>query len=379
MSRLVKLPRLTLEYRLGLSQPKMKDSAMFSPTHFIQSTLEWVDVFSGVTGLKPSESTWILSELLGNRDVTQMFGSIAENEAHLGSLPARDASAICRNLEENFDENIDDDEQGSRFSFYRAVLHHHGFSTEFYAQFRRHLSPTSGEEPRMFSMDKKEMLRNGFNPEPFQMTNDEGDDEESPFEDLMSMMEEGGGSFFESLRLSKPVEPIGWKKLLDRLGFEIKDVDPIPAEPWYPKFFAYKDAVRHPVFVAGPSKLPFDDDDDLTTYIKEEIRKHTLINKHDVPLLFWSTPVTSGDDNLPYWGEVQFENKWYEMFMSDKVKTVPDIVKVSKIMSKHSEQGYKEASALLDDKDLKLVGFFMDNHVDPLTKVFESMMPKFNE
>lgn len=354
---------------------------MFSPAHFVQASLEWVDVFSGVTGLKPSDSTGILSELLGNRDVTQMFSTILENETHLGGLPARDASEICRKLAEGWDENIDDDEQGSRFSFYRAVLHHHGFSTEFYAKFRRHLSPTSGEEPTFFSMDKKEMLRDGFNPEPFPMTNDEVDDDDvdSPFEEMLSMMGEGGSNFFDSLRLSKPVDPIGWKKLLERLGFEIKDVSPIPAEPWYPKFFAYKDAVRHPVFVAGPSKSPFDDDDDLTTYIKEEIRKNTLINKHDVPLLFWSSPITLGDDNLPYWGEVQFENKWYEMFMSDTVKTVADIVKVSKIMSKHSEQGYKEASALLDDKDLKLVGFFMDNHVDPLTKVFESMMPKFSD
>lgn len=352
---------------------------MFSPPHFIQSALEWVDTFSGVTGLKPSESTWILSELLGEKDVTQMFSGIAEREDSLGSMPARDASAIVRQIADHCDDNIDDNEQSVRFSFYRAVLHHHGFSTEFYAKFRRHLSPTSGVEPTVFSMDKKEMLRSGFNAEPFPVEV-EGEDEEgeNPFEEMISMMGEGAG-FFESLRLSKPVDPVGWKKLLGRLGFEIKDVNPIPEEPWYPKFFAYKDDVRHPVFVAGPSKLPFDDDDDLTTYIKEEIRKHTLINKKDVPLLFWSSPVTSGDDNLPYWGEVEFQGLWYEMFMSDKVNTVADIVKVSNIMAKQSEEGYKEASALLDDKELKLVGFFMDNHVDPLTKIIESAMGKYKD
>lgn len=351
---------------------------MFSPSHFIQSALEWVDVFSGVTGVKPSESTWILSELLGERDVSQMFAAITATEDRIGSMPAREASAIARQIEEHCDDNIDDEEQTARFSFYRAVLHHHGFSTEFYAQFRRHLSPTSGVEPSVFSMDKKEILRGGFNPEPFPVAGEDDSDDENPFEEMMAMMGEGG-SFFDSIRLSKPVDPVGWKKLLDRLGFEIKDVAPIPEEPWYPKFFAYKNGVRHPVFVAGPSKLPFDDDDDLTIYIKEEIRKHTLINKADVPLLFWSSPVSSGDDNLPYWGEVEFQGRWYEMFMSDKVNTVAEIVKVSKIMAKQSEEGYKEASALLDDKELKLVGFFMDNHVDPLTKIIESAMGKYKD
>ena len=61
------------------------------------------------------------------------------------------------------------------------------------------------------------------------------------------------------------------------------------------------------------------------------------------------------------------------------INTVTDIVKATKIMAKQCVERYKEASVLLDSKDLNLVGFFMDNHVDPLTKIIESAMGNYKD
>ena len=354
-----------------------------------EEVLEWMDVFSGVTGLSCSESASVLADLTAFYSASEMFSEVAARQKYRAGLDAAGEALYDEETVSMLDDRMDDDEVSRRFSYYKQVMMHRGFSEEFYKLFRLNLSPTSEYPPRTFSIDKASVFSTSFNQTPFvgsdevdgENDEDDEDDEDDEFDpaEFIEGLLAGGIASMGEIRLSRPVNPVGWMKMMEHLGFEVRPVSPIPVEPWYPKFFAYKDAVRHPVFVAGPSKLPFDDDDDLTTYIKEEIRKHTLINKHDVPLLFWSTPVTSGDDNLPYWGEVQFENKWYEMFMSDAVKTVADIVKVSKIMSKHSEQGYKEASALLADKDLKLVGFFMDNHVDPLTKIIESAIGKYKD
>lgn len=180
----------------------------------------------------------------------------------------------------------------------------------------------------------------------------------------------------DQMLLSRPVNPIGWQKMLAHLGFEIKPVETPREEPWYPKFYAFKDAVRHPVFVGGPAKTPYDTGDEQANKIRDGIREFNPLSTADVPLLFWSSPLTIGDSHAAYWGEIRVEGRWHEMFLSRQICRVPDILQVSKLMAMRNKQSYDKAVALLQDKERKLMAWFMEVHVDPMLEMIEAMAGK---
>lgn len=344
--------------------------------------LEWVDAFASVSGLPPSDCTLILAELVGLSSTSELFTELLNFERHEAHLDEEEKQQLYNELDGLQDDEADDDDVSERFARYRKVLGHHGFSEDFYNLFRKNLSPTSETRPMTFAIDKSLVFTTRYNPQPLVPDAEpevaEDEDDESMFDpgEMLRHLFAGGPSMIDKMRLSRPVNPIGWQKMLTHLGFEIRPVETDREEPWYPRFYAFKDAVRHPVFIGGPSKTPYDSEDKEAAEIRDGILELNVLSTADVPMLFWSSPLTIGESHVPYWGEIRVDGKWQEMFMTEKVCRVGDILEVSKFMSSRSPQGYEKAAELLQDKEFKLVNWFMEGHQDPMADMLEAVMQK---
>lgn len=342
--------------------------------------LEWIDAFASVTGLPPSDCTLILAEMVGFSSTSELFVEVLNFERHEAHLSPEEREGLYNERDALQDDEADEEEVSERFAHYRKVLAHHGFSDDFYTLFRKNLSPTSETGPQTFTIDRSSVFITSYVSTPLMQDDphDEEDEEEDlsfdPSEILGSIF--AGASLMDQIRLSRPVNPIGWQKMLAHLGFEIKPVETPREEPWYPKFYAFKDAVRHPVFVGGPAKTPYDTGDEQANEIRDGIREFNALSTADVPLLFWSSPLTIGNNHAAYWGEIRVEGRWHEMFLSREICRVPDILQVSKLMAMRNKQSYDKAVALLQDKERKLMAWFMEVHVDPMLEMIEAMAGK---
>lgn len=342
--------------------------------------LEWVDAFASASGLPSSDCTRILAEMVGFRTTSDLFNEVLNFERHEAHLDEDEVEELYNERDTLQDDEADDDDVTARFAHYRKVLTHHGFSDDFYNLFRKNLSPTSESCPQGFSIDPSLIFSSGYNKEPFfpDEAIDEVDEEDPDFDPrlLFEHILSDGPSMMDRMRLSRPVNPIGWQKMLIHLGFEIKPVESPREAPWFPRFYAFKDAVRHPVFVAGPAKAPYDTEDEQAKEIRDGIRDLNALSPADVPMLFWSAPLMVGDDNAPYWGEIRVDGRWHELFMSESVCRVDSILEVSKLMAAQNKSSYDKAVALLGDKDEKLIGWFMGVHVNPLLEMLGNIMDK---
>jgi len=342
--------------------------------------LEWVDAFAVVSELKPSECTLILAELVGFSRPSELFAELVSLERHEAHLSEDEKEQMYNERDSHLDDEADDDDVSLRFAHYRKVLSHHGFSEDFYNLFRKNMSPSSETRPMTFTIDKATVFTTKYNAEPL-IPDDEpevDEDEESAFDagEMFRRLFSGGPNMIDKLRLSRPVNPIGWQKMLTHLGFEIMPAEAEREGPWYPKFYAFKDAVRHPVFIGGPSKTPYDNEDEQAKEIREGILALNVLSTADVPMLFWSSPLTIGDCHVPYWGEIRVDGKWNELFMTETICRIAEILEVSKLMAQRNPQSYVRAVELLRDKDLKLVNWFMDVHQDPIVDMMESVSRK---
>lgn len=339
--------------------------------------LEWADVFAEITKLPPSACLSVYAELTMMEDVNMLFVAacnrhsnftIAEmceeqGKTHSEFGASDDLISEYMLYTDEFISEMDEDHHAERFEHFTSVLTHHNFSKLFIRLFTQNLSPTSEIIPKKFDIRLEDIFETDFDPSPYEP---ELDDDENLFG--------GGGDFFESMRLSKPVSPEGWLALFNHLGITVKSNERFRDQFQDPFFYAEDTKHTVPVFICGPLKTPYDDEDPAANQLKDTFE--TAIEGHyDLAFLFYSSPMSQRERDedgaqVTYWGEVYVEGEWRTMVLTQKSISIDAIVSQAKLTS---NTGSDLSTPELIDNSSDLVHVWSTNHVDPMLDMMKDM------
>lgn len=339
--------------------------------------LEWADVFAEITKLPPSACLSVYAELTMMEDVNMLFVAacnrhsnftIAEmceeqGKTHQELGAPDDLISEYMLYTDEFISGMDDEHHSERFDHYTSVLTHHNFSKLFIRLFIQNLSPTSEIIPKKFDIRLGDIFDTEFDPSPYES---EVDDDESLFG--------GGGDFFESMRLSKPVSPEGWLAVFNHLGINVKTNERFRDQFQDPFFYAEDTNHSVPVFICGPLKTPYDDEDPAANQLKETFEA-AITGNYDLAFLFYSSPMSrcvqeDGGSQVTYWGEVYVEGGWRTMVLTDKSISIEKIVSQAQLTSNTSND---IRNTELIDSSSDLISVWSTNHVDPMVNMMEDM------
>jgi hypothetical protein len=355
----------------------------------VPELLNWLDEFAKSSGLVPSQVARIYAELVECRDVNHVFAQVADRSKCFKALIAEGDQAgyltYLDDVHSSLDENLPLDDLDERHAHYRRVLSHHGFSKKFISMFYDNLLPSNGQPPEGFSMDRSEIFER-YNPEPFYGASDEshivfGDTGVSPNFSLINPKESNSMNLDE-MRLSRPIHPIGWVKLMQNLGFTVSEINngvDLPLE--VPKFLVTDTSGSSvSVFINGLTRSPGDHEDEQANLLKRILAKKLPVHKSaskSTLILFYGMPVmvgrNGGASGITYWGEVYFNNKWSEMILNSKTRTINDIID----QSHHADEIGGLDPLVFGDTDGALVGLFLSENKDPLMEMMEQMGKNF--
>ena len=340
--------------------------------------IDWADAFSEVTNLPPSESLSIYAELTLMEDVDMLF--VAACSRHSTILMAEmfedkgerhpefgeSADLIVKYTEYTDDvvAEIDDQYHSERFSHYENVLTHHNFSRLFIRLFLQSLSPTSECIPARFGIRAEDIFEGEFDSSPYLSDEDDDeDDEENPFA--------GAGDLFESMRLAKPVSPEGWLAVFNHLGVSVRINQQFRDQLQDPFFFAVDATHKIPVYLGGPAKTPYDDEDPAANRLKTTFEA-AIRGKYNQAFLFYSCPAACGDleaSHVTYWGEAFVDGGWKAMVLTMNSKSIEDILSQAKL----TFNPLKDLNnPKLTEATNELVHVWSKNHIDPMLEIFET-------
>ena len=341
--------------------------------------LEWADVFAEVTKLSPSVCLSVYAELTMMEDVNMLFVAASQRHSSITIAEMREEQGETDSefvepdeliseymlYSDEFLGEMDADHQTERFEYFTCVLAHHNFSRLFIRLFIQNLSPTSEIIPKKFDIRLEDIFDTEFDPTPY-ISEFEDDDEENLFG--------GGENFLESLRLSKPVLPEGWLAIFKHLGITIKTNQGFRDQFQDPFFYAVDTKHTVPVFICGPLKTPYDDEDPAANQLKYTFE--TAIEGHyDQAFLFYSSPIShreSEDDGaqVTYWGEVYIDGEWRTMVLTERSTSIEAIFSLAKLTS-NTQSDMKNPE--LVENSSELIHVWSNSHVDPMLSMMQNM------
>lgn len=349
-----------------------KSFTAISPSEIIQ----WTDVFSNITKLSPSNSLSIYAELCLFEDVDLLFAVAADRKSKIilaekleeigeyesDSMSAEDLISVFTDSYDEYLIEWDEDQYEARLAHFRDVLRHHGFTDHFITLFIENISPTSECIPKHFDILPEELYDEDFDDTPFSQ------DEEI---DLMGMPDGSIENFSESLRLSKPVLPDGWLAVFKHLKLPVIENNNFENQFKDP-FFYSSDAGRSiPVYICGPCKSPYDEEDPAANQIKKDIA-FSIRGKHDTAILFYSAPISCGEidgKHVTYWGDIYIDSQWRSLVLNQDSTSIEAIILQAK--QTHSRE-VDLMNPKLTEISLDLIGVWADNNIDPLLDVFKT-------
>jgi hypothetical protein len=344
-----------------------------------EEVIEWVDVFTDITKLPPSACLSVYAELTLMEDVNMLL--VAASSRHSKIMLAErveEMGDVCPELGQSealideltyftdeFIAEIDEEHHTARLEHFRNVLTHHNFSKLFIRLFLQSLSPTSEIIPQKFDIRHEDIFDSEFNSDPY-ISDDEDEDEESGFG--------GGDDFIERVRLSKPVSPEGWLALFRHIGVTVTTNETFRDQFQDPFFYAVDTQHTVPVYLCGPLKTPYDDEDPAANQLKDTFET-AIKGKHDVAFLFYSAPISRRESEtdgkqVTYWGEVYVDGEWRTMVLTQNSTSIATIVSQAKLTS-NSDNDLRNPK--LVESSSELIHVWSSNHVDPILDMMSSM------
>jgi hypothetical protein len=315
----------------------------------INEVMEWVDIFTFVTGIHPSHSTRIFAEL-SDLSLPELFVLVSEREMRLDRLefsPEQGVyESILAEMERDSDEvleDIDEDRHDERFEHYSDVLEFHGFSSELIDFFFENISPTSQYRfvPGNYGLDRLKEIReqafneDGFNPEAYDPDHCKDDDIE-----IINHVENGLQQMFEVSQLVQPVDPTGWMAVIKFLGLPLATgVDVIKCDVGLSMFhLSAKEGEPIPVFILNVGHKPFDEDSQALAFAKHTIENKAVELGNPRAIVFFRCPGKVKDlrrgYSLTFWGQTLVNGGWSEMVLHGQSRSVERIIQDSKFISR---------------------------------------------
>lgn len=294
----------------------------------VAEAFEWMDAFSQVTGVLPSVSAMIYSELLMCPSVAVMLSQISQRDIFLSCLENTDPAQHKREFRNHrltFDGALEQNDPAAfekRINHYFSVFRHHGFERKLIEKIIDHMSPSSSDRPRVFSLENVDVSE-FFDSTPFTPREVDDDEDEMDDDSISVFVREvlGSGQMRVTMqdhqRLAKAVDPSGWVAMLRELKFDIIP-ESIQREHYLgmPSFFVNEDkGGPFPVFIVSASRNAYDQHDSAARAMKEMVQHQLAMNGVERALLFYGTPSVVADDKdmsegLVYWGEVFWDSTW---------------------------------------------------------------------
>lgn len=342
----------------------------------VSEVFEWMDAFSGITGLLPSYSVMIYAELTLCPSVETMLAQISQRDIFLSGLdqvnPAQFRKEI-RAQNQTYDEHLkttNPEALEKRIDHYFKVFRHHGFDRKMIEKIIDHLSPSSEIPPTNCDLGTRD-VSGFFNPEPWvaKDEDDDDDDDEDLPEELLSGVIDLAQKFStirDHQRLMKSVDPTGWVALMRELKFEVIP-ESVQAEHMVgvPSFFIRASKGNDiPVFIVAAPRSAYDHDDTTAKAMKHIVQIQLAMNSVSRALLFYGAPSVISDDKemkdgLVFWGEVFWDSNWGEMILHQKTNSFDRIVRDAKVVSQGIESFNKKT---YKDNGLALMNLWVDHH-----------------
>lgn len=355
---------------------------MNSVAYDIPELFHWIDCFCFSTRLSPSSGARIYSELMDVVDMNDVFSEISHRSStfkrFIGdkdheAVRAYRGDIICNSLE--YVLRTDADKIKKRDQHYTNVLKHHGFSKKFIQEFMMNLRPDSVKSPEPISVDP--VFTKHFNPEPFFGKRDKSRLDYVLIETNMSDDPDFQDSFFDSIRISRPIIPTGLVSLMRYLGFKVDEIQTESVIPISSPRFKVTDTDGQwaNVFITGISKAPGDEEDSAVNSYKEMLISENFSFDKTLGrslILFYGNPASFREEggapgnDVTFWGEVFVNGSWHEMILNQDSKSINKIIEQAIAWGK-SESLNPE---VFGDKDSLLLHHFLDNHEDPLEGFF---------